>query len=114
MRMLVLGAGLQGCACAYDLLQVKAVTQVTLADLDPSHLPKFLEGDHGGRLQTLKLDVTDGAALRAAIHGHESVMSALPYYLDAPIARMELDRHHVGELFGTAMEDGRSKMTAAI
>lgn len=91
MRMLVLGAGLQGCACAYDLLQVKAVTQVTLADLDPTHLPKFLAGDHGGRLQTLKLDVADGAALRAAIHGHESVMSALPYYLNAPIARAAVE-----------------------
>lgn len=91
MRMLVLGAGLQGCACAYDLLQVKAVTQVTLADLDPTHLPKFLEGDHGGRLETLKLDVTDGVALRAAIHGHESVMSALPYYLNAPIARAAVE-----------------------
>ena len=91
MKMLVLGAGLQGCACAYDLLQVKAVTEVTLADLDPTHLPKFLEGDHGGRLRTLKLDVTDGAALRAAIHGHESVMSALPYYLNEPIARAAVE-----------------------
>ena len=31
MRMLVLGAGLQGSACAYDLLQQSQVEQVTLA-----------------------------------------------------------------------------------
>ena len=42
MKLLVLGAGLQGCACAYDLLQNPAVTQVTLADLEPDKLPKFL------------------------------------------------------------------------
>ena len=44
MKMLVLGAGLQGCACAYDLLQNPAVTQVTLADLKPGKLPRFLAG----------------------------------------------------------------------
>ena len=42
MKMLVLGAGLQGCACAYDLLQNPAVSQVTLADLRPDNLPPFL------------------------------------------------------------------------
>ena len=33
MRMLVLGAGLQGSACAFDLLQNPDVTEVRLADL---------------------------------------------------------------------------------
>jgi len=33
MRMLVLGAGLQGSACAYDLLQNEEVTEVRLADV---------------------------------------------------------------------------------
>ena len=48
MKMLVLGAGLQGCACAYDLLQNPAVTQVTLADLHPERLPPFLSGAGAG------------------------------------------------------------------
>jgi len=39
MKMLVLGAGLQGCACAYDLLQNPALSQVTLADLRLDNLP---------------------------------------------------------------------------
>ena len=42
MRMLVLGAGLQGSACAFDLLQNPAVSEVRLADLNVSHLPPFL------------------------------------------------------------------------
>ena len=41
MRMLVLGAGLQGSACAYDLLQNPEVSQVRLADLRFDHLPDF-------------------------------------------------------------------------
>ena len=51
MKMLVLGAGLQGCACAYDLLQNPAVLQVTLADLHPEVLPQFLSGDWGGGIK---------------------------------------------------------------
>jgi lysine 6-dehydrogenase len=54
MKMLVLGAGLQGCACAYDLLQNPEVTQVTLADLRADSLPPFLAGEWEGRLQTLR------------------------------------------------------------
>ena len=42
MRMLVLGAGLQGSACAYDLLQRAEVERVTLADLHPRRVPAFL------------------------------------------------------------------------
>ncbi len=89
--MMVLGAGLQGCACAYDLLQNPAVSQVTLADLRPDQLPPFLTGDWGGRLRPLRLDVTDIAAVKAALQGHASVMSAIPYYYNAPMARAAVE-----------------------
>jgi lysine 6-dehydrogenase len=91
MKLLVLGAGLQGCACAYDLLQNPAVSQVTLADLRPEKLPKFLAGDWKGRLRTLKLDVADDAALRAAFKGHAAVMSAIPYYYNGPMAKAAIE-----------------------
>ena len=42
MRMLVLGAGLQGSACAFDLLQNPEVTEVRLADLNVTRLPAFI------------------------------------------------------------------------
>jgi len=73
MKMLVLGAGLQGCACAYDLLQNPAVSQVTLADLRPDNLPPFLarQGDWGGRLKTVRLDVTDPVAVQPALGERE-------------------------------------------
>ena len=74
--MLVLGAGLQGCACAYDLLQQPAVRQVTLADLRPDTLPPFLAGDWKGRLRPVRLDVTDLAAVQETMRGHAAVMSA--------------------------------------
>ncbi|HXE58373.1 MAG TPA: saccharopine dehydrogenase C-terminal domain-containing protein [Gemmatimonadales bacterium] len=91
MKMLVLGAGLQGSACAFDLLQNPAVTQVTLADINPVNLPRFLHSAPGGRLVPLKLDVTDGAAVRRAMEGHQAVMSAIPYYYNEAMARAAVD-----------------------
>jgi lysine 6-dehydrogenase len=91
MKLLVLGAGLQGCACAYDLLQNPAVTQVTLADLRPEKLPPFLRGDWGGRLRTVRLDVSDSAAVHATFAGHGAVMSAIPYYYNGPMAKAAVE-----------------------
>jgi len=91
MKLLVLGAGLQGCACAYDLLQNPAVGQVTLADVRPVKLPKFLAGDWKGRLRTIQLDVTDASAVRAAFEGQAAVMSAIPYYYNGPMAKAAVE-----------------------
>jgi lysine 6-dehydrogenase len=86
MRMLVLGAGLQGSACAYDLLQNPAITEVRLADQRVDRLPAFLQSYIGkGRLTTIQLDVKDSKAVAAAMAGVQSVMCALPYYLNLPM-----------------------------
>jgi len=103
MKMLVLGAGLQGCACAYDLLQSESVSQVTLADLRPDHLPPFLaeRGDWGGRLRTVRLDVTDPVAVQEILRGQTSVMSAIPYYYNGPMARAAVEAGcHFSDLGG--------------
>ena len=91
MKMLVLGAGLQGSACAYDLLGVEAVSRVTLADLRIDRLPPFLDDRRGPRLQPLQLDVNDHAAVRAAMTGHDAVLSALPYYFNGAMAAMAVE-----------------------
>jgi lysine 6-dehydrogenase len=101
MKMMVLGAGLQGSACAFDLLQQPNVTQVTLADHRLGALPQFLSGDWDGRLRTLRLDVTDDTAVAKALEGHTSVMSAIPYYYNAPMARAAVEAGcHFSDLGG--------------
>ena len=57
MRMLVLGAGLQGSACAYDLLQDPDVKEVRLADIRVGHIEPFLAPYSGKRLIPTQLDV---------------------------------------------------------
>ncbi len=91
MRMLVLGAGLQGCACTYDLLQAPQVRQVTLADLSTHDLPEFLRHCVGGRLVRAWLDATDQGALRAMMRGHDAVLCAAPYYFNESNARAAVE-----------------------
>ncbi|MBP2646535.1 MAG: Saccharopine dehydrogenase [Gemmatimonadetes bacterium] len=91
MKMLVLGAGLQGSACAYDLLYSKGVSRVTLADLKIDRLPPFLERARSERLVLQQLDVSDHAAVRQVMTGHDAVMSALPYYFNGPMAALAVE-----------------------
>lgn len=87
MRMIVLGAGLQGSACAYDLLQQKSVERVTLADLKPERVAPIVKKIGGRRLKLVRLDATKPAALARLLKGHDAVMSALPYYFNEAVAK---------------------------
>jgi lysine 6-dehydrogenase len=100
--MLVLGAGLQGAACAYDLLQQKSVTHVTVADRAFSHMPSFLGALRDDpRLTLLTLDARDSAATRKAMQGVKAVMCALPYYYNLEMTRLAIDAGaHFSDLGG--------------
>ena len=87
MRMLVLGAGLQGSACAYDLLQRPDVKRVTLADLHPRRAAAFLKKQKDKRLVTARLDAKRGPRLRNLMPGHDAVLNALPYYFNYSVAK---------------------------
>jgi lysine 6-dehydrogenase len=91
MKMLVLGAGLQGSACAYDLLQNPDVKEVRLADINIHHLPEFLAPYVGKKLVPTKLDVRDGDAVSALMRQSDAVMSALPYYFNYEMAVSAVD-----------------------
>ena len=90
MKMLVLGAGLQGCACAYDLLQSESVESVTIADIHPDRLPKWLVSSGKGKLNPVKLDAKDEAAVGRLMEGHDAVMRALPYYFNGTMSRLAI------------------------
>src|SRR5215211_6162262 len=90
MKMLVLGAGLQGSACAYDLLQDNAVSEVRLADLHVGHIAPFLAPYSGPRLIPTPLDVRNEKAVLALMQGCDAVMCALPYYLNFGMSRLAI------------------------
>lgn len=101
MRMLVLGAGLQGSACAYDLLQNPDVKEVRLADLHTGHLEQFLAPYSGNRLIFTPLDVRDRDAVLALMRQSDAVMSAIPYYFNYELAQAAVEAGvHFSDLGG--------------
>ncbi|MDQ3951288.1 MAG: saccharopine dehydrogenase NADP-binding domain-containing protein [Gemmatimonadota bacterium] len=101
MRMLVLGAGFQGSACAYDLLQNPEVEEVRLADLHVQHLPPFLAPYSGPRLLPTPLDVRDREAVVAVMRSSDAVMSAIPYYFNLDLTKCALEAGvHFADLGG--------------
>jgi len=101
MRMLVLGAGLQGSACAYDLLQDTDVEMVRLADIRITHLPDFLAPFSGPRLVPTPLDVRDREAVLGVMRECDAVMSAIPYYFNLEMARLAVEAGvHFADLGG--------------
>jgi lysine 6-dehydrogenase len=101
MKMLVLGAGLQGSACAYDLLNNPDVREVTLADLRLDGLRGFLASRADQRLRPTSVDVTDHAAVLNLMEHHDGVMCALPYYFNGTMARLAVEAGcHFADLGG--------------
>jgi len=101
MRMLVLGAGLQGSACAFDLLQNPDVREVRLADLNVEHLPSFLAPYSGPRLLPTRVDVRSREAVLALMRHSDAVMSAIPYYFNFPLAELAVEAGvHFSDLGG--------------
>jgi len=87
MRFLVLGAGLQGSACAYDLLQNPDVTRVVVADLQITRLPPFLERHREDpRLELVIADARDSDQLRDVLKAVDCCLNALPYYFNLEVA----------------------------
>jgi lysine 6-dehydrogenase len=114
MRMLVLGAGLQGSACAYDLLQNPEVKEVRLADINIQQLPSFLAPYSGPRLITTPLDVRDREAVLAVMRSSDAVMSAIPYYFNLELTKRAVEAGvHFADLGGnTDLVIGQKELDA--
>lgn len=94
-RYAVLGAGRQGTACAYDMIKFGEADTVVLADLDleaarvaATRVNVLLGTD---KARAIHLDVTDQAALRAALKDVDAFLSAVPYYFNLGIARAAVE-----------------------
>ena len=95
-NILVIGAGKIGAVVADLLGNAQAAGggayRVTLADRSAQLLAAVAaESGRSKRVSTLELDVTDAAALRAALEGRFAVLSAAPYHLTVAIAQAARD-----------------------
>jgi len=87
----ILGAGRQGTAAAYDLVRWGEASRVILADMDLALAQAA--ADRVNRLTGLNLaeaqtvDVSDETALTAFLRGQDALLSAVPYRFNLGIAR---------------------------
>jgi lysine 6-dehydrogenase len=78
MRYLLLGAGQQGRAIAFDLLR-DPDTEVVLADADPDHLEEVVAWLDDPRVSPEPIDATRRDECRAAMDEIDCAINALPY-----------------------------------
>lgn len=92
---LILGAGRQGTAAAYDLARFGDAARITLADADLTVAMAAAERVNqlaGQALAApLQLDVSDAAAVRQALAGHNVALSAVPYYFNLDLTRAAIE-----------------------
>jgi lysine 6-dehydrogenase len=91
MRILVLGGGAQGSACALDLARTDGVMQVVLADADVSRPRSFLAPYVGSGVDLVEADATDEGRVRALMAEVDGVACALPYYFNTAMARLAIE-----------------------
>jgi lysine 6-dehydrogenase len=93
----ILGAGKQGLAAAYDVIRFGQASRLTLADTSISFareavrkLQRIAASDLRKThpiLMAVSLDARKESEVRHLLDGHDAVLSALPYYLNPMVAR---------------------------
>lgn len=86
-RYLVLGAGMQGRACAYDLLRHPKTVSVTVADADAKALAAVKKLLASPKVATVRLDACDAAAAKKLMTKVQVTISCVPYFLNLRLAR---------------------------
>ena len=89
-RYVVLGAGIQGSAIAYDMAKFGEAEQVLLLDVNAdqaAHAARHINDLLGyNRVQAGSVDVRDREQLMQVLHGAHSCLSAVPYHFNAALA----------------------------
>ena len=91
MRLLVIGAGMMGAAAAYDMARTPAVEAVTLADSDVRRAKgaakRINKLARRTKVTPSHLDASRESDAAKLMRGHDAALSAVPYFLNAGLAR---------------------------
>jgi len=97
-RYVILGAGRQGTACAYDLALFGEAERIVLADANPDfsqksaeRLRRLLPSSNTTRIEAVEISVQNHSDLMKVLRDASAVMSAVPYYYNPRIALAAID-----------------------
>jgi len=92
---IVLGAGRQGIAAAYDLVLFGEASRVTLADFDGelarSAADRVNELVRGKAVNGVALDVRNEDAVHNILKGYDVALSAVPYFYNLPLTEIAIE-----------------------
>jgi lysine 6-dehydrogenase len=97
MKFLIIGSGMQGRACAFDMLRNPATEQVVLADSNAKMLASAKAFINSPKLKAISLDAADVAKVKKLAAGVDVVVSCVPYFLNLNLAKAAVaaKRHFV-------------------
>ncbi|HEY5593642.1 MAG TPA: saccharopine dehydrogenase NADP-binding domain-containing protein, partial [Nitrospiria bacterium] len=97
-RYLILGAGRQGTACAYDLARFGEADRIILADANRAFAQKSVERlrrllfpSNKTGLEAVAVSVQDHSSLVKVMSGADAMMSAVPYYFNPLVAKAAIE-----------------------
>ncbi len=96
MKVIQIGAGMQGIATALDLAWNKNIEKFTLADYDlkkAQQVADLCNKKYGDRVSAVKCDVTDSDSLVQLIKGYDVVINEVNYYYNCQIMEACLKAH---------------------
>lgn len=92
---IVIGAGRQGIAAAYDLARFGEASRVTLADFDQTLARNAAERVnalvHGKIADAVALDVRDDKAVRQALKGYTVALGSTPYFYNLALTHAAIE-----------------------
>jgi lysine 6-dehydrogenase len=88
MRFLVIGAGMQAQAVAYDLARQNDVDEVTVADIAPERLRILKRALHSPKVKTFKADAGDRQRMAELMKPCDVAVSCVPYFFNLGLARV--------------------------
>ena len=91
MKYLVLGAGLMGYACVFDLVNSKGVTKVTVLDNNQENLDKVQNSIKSSMLTCINQDIQDKSALLNLMKDNDTVISMISYRYNYELTRMAIE-----------------------
>jgi saccharopine dehydrogenase-like NADP-dependent oxidoreductase len=100
MKILLLGAGIQGIATALDLAWNKDMKEITIADLDlgrAEYVSALCNGKYGDKTRAVRCDVSKHDELVALLRGHDLVINEVNYYFNTRVmdACLEAGVHYM-------------------
>lgn len=89
MKAIILGSGLQGTACAFDMAKFGEYEKVVLADIDIERAQKSAQmiASSKTKVEAVRLDLNDQQKLIELLEGFDIAVSAAPYFFNLHIAK---------------------------